>query len=134
MLRESTGAGDPDCTWQSQPGNPTITGSCHNMTMDAFALRIRGMANDYLPSLVLNQTGLDGAYDFELRWNQRSRVLPPGVERTTIFGAVEKQLGLVLEPTAAPAQVMVIDRVVKFLRPTLPTSLAGCRRAPTNSK
>lgn len=126
-LRESTGIGDPDCTYRSQPGDPIVDGSCRNITMDAFALRIRAIASDYVSSPVLNETGLDGSYDFELRWNQRSRVLPPGVERTTIFGAIEKQLGLVLTPTTAPARVMVIDRVNE--NPT-PNAADVTRRLP----
>jgi uncharacterized protein (TIGR03435 family) len=119
-LLQSAGTGEPDCTYQSQPGDPIVTASCRNMTMDAFALRIRAIANDYLSSPVVNETGIDGDYDFELKWNQRSRVLPAGAERMTIFSAVQKQLGLVLAPSTAPEPVIVIDRANENPGPNAP--------------
>jgi uncharacterized protein (TIGR03435 family) len=81
------------------------------MTMAAFAERLHGIAGDYLIDPVVDSTGLEGAWDFDLKWNYRSQVLPAGAERTTIFGAVEKQLGLSLTPQKAPVAVLVIDRV-----------------------
>lgn len=109
-LRESDGTAVGECRWQEQ-SNSFFEEACHNMTMDAFAVALHGFGGDYLASPVVNATGLEGAWDFGLRWNPRSRIVAPGVERTTIFDAVEKQLGLVLTPSTAPTQVLVIDRV-----------------------
>ena len=79
--------------------------------MAAFAERLRGMAQDYLTDPVVDSTGIEGAWDFDLKWNYRSEALQGGTERTTIFGAVEKQLGLSLNSQKVPAPVLVIDHV-----------------------
>ena len=54
---------------------------------------------------------MTGAWDFDIKWTGRYRVLPAGVERTTIFSAVDGQLGLRLTADKAPAPVIVVDRV-----------------------
>ena len=60
---------------------------------------------------VIDQTNLSDRYDFALLWT-------PDVIRATdpntapgLFTAVQEQLGLKLEPTRAPADVLVIDHV-----------------------
>ena len=111
-LKEADGSGNPECQYQPQPGTAAYTiYSCRRITMDAFARELRRMAGDYLTSPVLDSTGLEGAWDFDLKWNWRSQALPSGAERTTIFDAIDKQLGLALALQKAPAPVLVIDRV-----------------------
>lgn len=111
-LTESTGSVNPECRYQQQPAGSTFTGyACRNVTMKDFAQRLHEMANEYLVEPVVDATGIDGAWDFDLKWNSRSLVLPAGVARTTIFDAVEKQLGLSLTLRDAPAPVLVIDHV-----------------------
>jgi uncharacterized protein (TIGR03435 family) len=61
--------------------------------MAAFAQQLRAMAGDYIADPVVDSTGLTSSWDFDLRWNGRSRILPAGVERITIFTAVDRQLG-----------------------------------------
>jgi uncharacterized protein (TIGR03435 family) len=68
---------------------------------------------------VVDRTGLTGKYDFELTWTPdeptRSRAdvqLPPvDPNGPSFFTAVEEQLGLKLEATRAPIEVLVIDSV-----------------------
>jgi uncharacterized protein (TIGR03435 family) len=60
---------------------------------------------------LVDQTGLDGRYDFSIRYTyDESKATgpnaPPG-----LFTAVQEQLGLKFEPTKAPVEVLVIDRV-----------------------
>lgn len=116
-LREASGAGDSGCEYQAQPGGAQSGGafsraySCRKLTMKAFAERLHGMAGDYLIEPVVDSTGIEGAWDFDLRWNERSQVLQGGAARITIFDAVEKQLGLNLTLKTAPAAVLVIDKV-----------------------
>jgi bla regulator protein blaR1 len=74
---------------------------------------------------VLDQTGLTGKYDFELKWSPdqsspNSAVgepLPVGAAGDSnlpnIFTALEEQLGLKLESAKGPVEVIVIDRVEK---------------------
>jgi uncharacterized protein (TIGR03435 family) len=111
-ISESDGTGDAGCQYEQQPaGSAVIAYACRNATMAAFAERLREVASDYIKVPVVNATGLDGLWDFELHWNRRSQVAPGGAERTTIFDAVNKQLGLSLTLQQAPAPVLVVDRV-----------------------
>ena len=60
---------------------------------------------------VLDETGLAGRYDFELKW---TRDTARQVETDTgpgMFTAVQEQLGLRMEATREPAKVLVIDRL-----------------------
>jgi uncharacterized protein (TIGR03435 family) len=112
-LKKAEGDGNPECLHQPQPAGSAFgtAYSCRNMTMAEFAERLHGIAGDYLIDPVVDSTGIEGAWDFDLKWNYRSQVLQAGAERTTIFGAVEKQLGLSLTLRKVPAPVLVIDRV-----------------------
>jgi uncharacterized protein (TIGR03435 family) len=70
---------------------------------------------------VVDRTGLPGRYDFTLLWtpdetqfNQMGvRVPPPSPDATApvLFTAFQEQLGLKLESTKAPVDVIVIDRI-----------------------
>jgi bla regulator protein BlaR1 len=76
---------------------------------------------------VLDKTGLNGNYDFSLRWipgesEAGMKKLMGGAPVTdapstssgpTLFSALEDQLGLKLVPQTAPMQVLVIDHVEK---------------------
>jgi uncharacterized protein (TIGR03435 family) len=79
---------------------------------------------------VLDQTGLKGNYDFTLKWTPEpgegmmlggpeganpgpESAPPPESSGPSIFTAIQEQLGLKLEPTKAPAEVLVIDHVEK---------------------
>ena len=65
---------------------------------------------------VIDRTGLGvTSYDWVLEWaDQSSR--PAGNDAdlpSSVFSAVEEQLGLRLEPATGPVDVVVIDRVEK---------------------
>jgi uncharacterized protein (TIGR03435 family) len=72
---------------------------------------------------VVDQTGIAGKFDFTLTWTPDDsqfrgmgvRVPPPPDNATApnLFTAIQEQLGLRLESTKAPAEVLVIDRVEK---------------------
>ena len=72
-----------------------------------------------LDRLVIDQTGLTGAYDFDLEFalDASGRGAPPPdsatavTDRPSLFTALEEQLGLKLQPQRAPIDVLVIDRV-----------------------
>jgi uncharacterized protein (TIGR03435 family) len=57
---------------------------------------------------VLDRTGLTGLYDIDLEWTQAEGQKPDGV---SIFTAVQEQLGLRLEPSTAPLDVVIVERV-----------------------
>jgi uncharacterized protein (TIGR03435 family) len=56
---------------------------------------------------VINNTGLHGRYDIDLRY------APDAADTSglSIFMAIQEQLGLKLEPTRAPLEVVVIDHI-----------------------
>ncbi|MGP0074891.1 MAG: TIGR03435 family protein [Bryobacteraceae bacterium] len=75
---------------------------------------------------VLDRTGLAGSFDFSLEWTPASNEggaeafgLPPRAEpptpvdsnRPSLFTALEEQLGLKLQSTKSPVDILVIDRV-----------------------
>ncbi|HEY1307953.1 MAG TPA: TIGR03435 family protein [Vicinamibacterales bacterium] len=72
---------------------------------------------------VADQTKLEGPYDVELKWTPEQlvpelRSPPPGAppmppidpNGPTLFTAVQEQLGLRLNPTKGPVDVLVVDR------------------------
>jgi uncharacterized protein (TIGR03435 family) len=62
---------------------------------------------------VIDKTGLEGAWDFELTFAppQVTADVPSGREVPTLFTALQEQLGLKLDSTRGPAEVLVIDRI-----------------------
>ena len=69
---------------------------------------------------VINQTKIEGRYDFTLDWMPDEtqfatfgRVNVPDTGKPNIYEAFREQLGLRLEATRAPADIIVIDKVEK---------------------
>jgi uncharacterized protein (TIGR03435 family) len=71
---------------------------------------------------VVDKTGLQGRYDFTIRWTPDEsqfaglgvRVPPPSNDPNAppgLFTAMQEQLGLRLESTRAPVEVLVVDRI-----------------------
>lgn len=111
-LTQSDGAENPDFGYQTPAAGGTLTSWYgRRTTMKKFAEQLHLIAGDYLGEQVVDATGIEGGWDFDLKWHRRSTVLPAGTERVTIFDAVEKQLGLSLTLKDAPAPVIVVDRV-----------------------
>ena len=71
----------------------------------------------YLPhpdgAPVLDRTGLNGVYNFNLEYSQPLTGVPPGDSAASpeIFTAVREQLGLELQRTTVPLEVVVVDGV-----------------------
>jgi len=89
---------------------------------------LMGVLTDVLGRTVMDQTGLKGIYDFTLQWapDQSQAATLTGPEGTkpatdnqsqpessgpSIFTALQEQLGLKLESTKAPVDVLVIDHI-----------------------
>ena len=68
---------------------------------------------------VVNNTGLEGNYDFKLEWTPDSGPSAPDGQPAetslgpSIFSALQQQLGLRLEAAKGPVDVLVIDHVDK---------------------
>lgn len=95
----------------------------HNMTMKEFASWMQSSVTD---RPVVDQTGLTDRYDFTLKWTPddsqfqqfRGAVTPqppPAGDNSnappSLYTAVQEQLGLKIEATKAPDDVIVIDHV-----------------------
>lgn len=73
--------------------------------------------SDSLGEVVVNQTGLNGVYDFQLRWST-NEATGPGVGESeaapSVFTALEETLGLRLQHERVPAQMIVVDQVERM--------------------
>jgi bla regulator protein BlaR1 len=65
--------------------------------------------------LVVDQTRIEGAFDFTLKWTPEPSAAAPGRELgadgPSLFTAIREQLGLLLVPSKAPVEVIVIDHI-----------------------
>jgi uncharacterized protein (TIGR03435 family) len=74
-----------------------------------------------LGRVVIDKTGISGRYDVTLKWTPDAGTAfinsgtegtaPPPDSGPSIFTAIQEQLGLKLESTKGPVQVLVIDHV-----------------------
>jgi uncharacterized protein (TIGR03435 family) len=98
-------------------GGATLTYRAGNITMTALA----GALRTYVGREVVDRTGLSGEYDFDLKFSapptagQPDTGIPvaPLDDAASIFTALQEQLGLKLESTRGPVELMVIDSAEK---------------------
>jgi uncharacterized protein (TIGR03435 family) len=123
-LQPSSGSGNQDCkpVQQQAPANPSggpvdpasqpnIKVACHNFTAAALADQLHLMAGGYLDHDVIDQTKLDGEYDFTIEWTGRALLAAKGDAGISIFDAVDKQLGLKLQVANVDEPSLVIEAV-----------------------
>jgi uncharacterized protein (TIGR03435 family) len=66
---------------------------------------------------IVDATGLTGKYDFEIYWSADAMSTdPPPDSGTSLFTAVQQQLGLKLEPKKVPGDTVVIDHIERSPR------------------
>jgi uncharacterized protein (TIGR03435 family) len=70
--------------------------------------RLVEILSGFSGSVVSNDTGLTGEYDFTLEWVQDASADAPG---PSLFTALREQIGLRLVSAEKPAPVVVIDRI-----------------------
>jgi uncharacterized protein (TIGR03435 family) len=66
-----------------------------------------------LSRMVVDRTGLNGVFEFELRWSPddaRATATAPN-DSPSIFAALQEQLGLRLESRRGPVEFLVVDSV-----------------------
>ena len=103
------------CGMRMFPGN--LSGGASTMA------QLSNVLARFVNRTVVDRTGLTGAFDLDLQWTpdqmpQGRGDPPPGLpplpavdpNGPSIFTAVQEQLGLKLESTKAPVDVLVIDR------------------------
>lgn len=97
----------PDQSGSTSNGQTTVRYTSNSMTDIERSLRF------FLERPVVNQTGLEGRYDFKLTWTTDSSTasgdnLPP-----SFFTAVQEQIGLKVKPTKGMVDVMMIDNATQ---------------------
>lgn len=124
--------GTPGGFARAPDGAPNEKGTCGILPGGAGRIVARGLDMPGLAAftgtspgrMVIDRTGLTGRYDVDLTYTpsafsaealaQRPGATPPpGVDPAgpPLLTAVQEQLGLKLEPTRGPVQVLVIDRL-----------------------
>ena len=80
------------------------------------------MLSQVVRRTVIDKTGMTGTFDFELNWAFDQTAPPPGApapaadpDAPSIFTALQEQLGLKLEATRVPIDVLVVDHVERPL-------------------
>jgi uncharacterized protein (TIGR03435 family) len=124
-LKEASETGSPGCRGVPQnqaPGSVTYqVMACRGVTMEMFAdVLWNWNGGTYLADPVVDQTALSGTWDFEIKWSPRNRLAQAGADGISLFDAIDKQLGLKLEPQKAPMQVLVVDSVNQKPTPNAP--------------
>jgi len=79
--------------------------------MDEFAALLRNIGNGYINSPVVNQTGLEGYWDFDVAFTPFPALQRAGSDAITISAFIEKDLGLKLDQGKVPAAVYIVDSV-----------------------
>jgi len=98
--------GSPDENESSNGG--LVTMRMTNMSIGEFAPDLAS----FLDRPAVDQTGLTGRYDFQLKWTaDESRAPTDGTAPPDMFTAIQQQLGLKLEPAKAQTDLLVVDAV-----------------------
>ncbi|HEX3746078.1 MAG TPA: TIGR03435 family protein [Bryobacteraceae bacterium] len=114
---------------------PILSYTCHGTTMAALAETLAGApgANGYFDNKpMVDQTGLEGAFDFTLRYTPK---LPEGLvalgDAMPLFQSLEGQLGLKAELTTVPMPVIVVESAIEKPTPNSPDVSKSLPPAPS---
>jgi len=102
-----------------EPGHHTTNhegGRIQTVTATSTSMEfLAGLVTRYLGQIVVNKTGIDGVYDFELRWASEDRAagrdVVPADSAPVLPDALEETLGLRLQPQKVPTEVFVVDHL-----------------------
>lgn len=103
-LREDTDGGGSRFSTEMGSGKAVLTGTRVSME------QLTGYIGDKLGRVVLDKTGLKGNFDFTFEWDPEQAADGAG---PSMFTGLREQMGLKLESTKAPVDVLVIDHVEK---------------------
>jgi len=103
----------------AEPGSHTTShngGRIQTVTATKTSMEfLAGLVTRYLGQIVVDKTGIDGVYDFELRWTNddrpAGREAVPGDPVPTLPDALEERLGLRLQPQKVSTEVVVVDHI-----------------------
>lgn len=94
-------------------GNNGVVGSAKGMRMEATRGTMEQLARQLSGSAgrpVVDRTGLTGYWAYTFEWIPASWTPEPDSNTPSMFTAIQEQLGLRLEPSQAPFDMLVVDR------------------------
>jgi uncharacterized protein (TIGR03435 family) len=113
----------PNCQGRQQPASPDAVPQqvvdCHSISMDDLAGLLANVATNGSSSGV-NKTGLEGKWDFTIKWTPPALLPRAGADGISIFDAVDKQLGLKLVAGKVAQPIIFIDSVNETPAPNPP--------------
>jgi uncharacterized protein (TIGR03435 family) len=106
---EASGLNLPRCASGASFGGGLITPFLNGQSLAALARYLEPTVG----RSVVDKTGVAGLFDIELTYLDERMLLPgaPAPEGPALFTALEEQLGLKLESSRGPVEVLVIDSV-----------------------
>ncbi len=114
LLQTDTPPTDADATQCVLTGIVSRKLSCRHITIAEMAQRMPLWSPEYVQTLVLDRTGVEGVYQFELEFNPLSIVNNPDwakIAPISLPDSLEAHLGLRLESQKAPVPVIVVDHL-----------------------
>jgi uncharacterized protein (TIGR03435 family) len=103
----ASGGAQPPCVSRNGPGFTAAVGR----PISAFLFFLTGQVQ----RAVIDRTGLTGTWDIDLTFSPDGGVAAPATappdSRPSLFTALQEQLGLRLEPSTGPVQVLLLDRI-----------------------
>ncbi len=131
QMKRADGAGDGRCL--SGGSGDLVAVTCRNITMAAFVANMGQLDGAWYyvgDNLVADQTGLGGAWDFDLKYSRRWNTTVAGAEIVSLFDAIEKS-GLKLDASKVPMSVIVVDSVNRQPTPNSPETDKAFPPVPT---
>jgi len=128
-LKPSSGPGDSGCKGAPrqgppEPGKPPVNKAiCHDMTAKQIVEFLQQIGNYYLTHDIVDQTGLQGSFDFELEWTPAMQYRAMGEQAgsgISIFDAVSRQLGLELDLKKVPVETLGVESINRRPEPNPP--------------
>jgi uncharacterized protein (TIGR03435 family) len=113
------GKGGPKLSPPSETGHGLHGVNGRNQFLETDSITMEDLANEIWNGFisdrpVIDRTGLTGSYKLRIEATPEFRTnRDPQPDDLSIFTAVQEQLGLKLEPTAAPVDIVVIDSAKK---------------------
>jgi uncharacterized protein (TIGR03435 family) len=113
MKPAADAAASPNCQGQPQTPSPDAVPQqvvdCHSLSMEDVSRILVNMAN--ASGSALDKTGLEGKWDFTIKWTPAALLARAGADGISIFDAVDKQLGLKLQAGKIPQPVIFVESV-----------------------
>jgi len=122
-LKESPGAGG-GCQGQGAPGPSGVvetTATCTGMSMAQLADQLPRAQSAYFPNgqQLLDETGLSGYWDFQIKFTPRQLLGQAGADGIPLSAALEK-IGLIMEPKEIKVPAILVDTATAQFTPNPP--------------